>query len=176
MSPDKDYDFIRYRSGVMSRATPASAFLKRSSISFEMLQYDYDPSVTRLGVHAAAAVNEPAERVFKTLMAEVDGKPVCAVIPVAQELSLKKLATASGGKSAKLMKPADAERITGYKVGGISPFGGRRSVPTFLAQEASEQPYILVNGGGRGLQVRLAVADALAAMEGRFADLVAPRG
>ncbi|BCI65636.1 Cys-tRNA(Pro) deacylase [Acetobacter aceti] len=160
----------------MSKTTPASAFLKRSGIPFEMLQYEYDPSVSKLGVHAAAAVNEPAERVFKTLMAEVDGKPVCAVIPVAQELSLKKLATACSGKSAKIMKPADAERITGYKVGGISPFGGRRNVPTFLAHEASELPYILMNGGGRGLQVRLRVQDALVAMQGQLADLVASHG
>ncbi|NHN88257.1 Cys-tRNA(Pro) deacylase [Acetobacter conturbans] len=157
----------------MSKTTPATAFLRRAEIPFETLLYDYDPSVEKLGVHAAAAVNEPPERVFKTLMTDVDGKPVCAVIPVARELSLKKLATACSGKIAKMMKPADAERVTGYRVGGISPFGGRKVVPTFVAQEVLEQPYILLNGGGRGVQVKLAVPDALAVMNGRTADLLA---
>ncbi|MFT8718962.1 Cys-tRNA(Pro) deacylase [Acetobacter sp.] len=159
----------------MTKTTPATVFLRRANIAFETLLYDYDPSVGKLGVHAAAAVNEAPEHVFKTLMAEVDGKPVCAVIPVESELSLKKLAAAFGGKTAKLMKPADAERITGYKVGGISPFGGRKSVPTLLAQEALVQPYILMNGGGRGVQVKLAVPDALAAMKGKTADIIATK-
>ncbi|NHO32681.1 Cys-tRNA(Pro) deacylase [Acetobacter fallax] len=157
----------------MTKTTPATAFLKRKNIAFETLVYDYDPSVEKLGVHAAAAVGEPPERVFKTLMAEVDGKPVCVVIPVARELSMKKLAAAFSGKSAKMMKPADAERITGYRVGGISPFGRRKHVPTAVAQEALELSCILMNGGGRGVQVKLAVSDALAAMDGVIADLLA---
>lgn len=159
----------------MSRTTPATAFLRRQGITFETLEYEYDPSVGKLGVHAAAAVGEPEERVFKTLMAEVDGKPVCAVIPVARELSMKKLAAAFSGRSAAMMKQPDAERITGYRLGGISPFGQRRAVPTVVAQEAESLPCILMNGGGRGIQVRLSVADALAAMKGRFADILVPQ-
>lgn len=157
----------------MSKTTPATAFLRRRNVAFETLLYEYDSSVDKVGVHAAAAVGEPPERVFKTLMAEVDGKAVCVVIPVAREVSMKKLAAAFSGKSAKMMKPADAERITGYKVGGISPFGQRKRTPTALAQEALDLPYILMNGGGRGVQVKLAVQDALAAMEGTTADLLA---
>lgn len=157
----------------MTKTTPATAFLRQKKIPFETLVYEYDPSVGKLGVHAAEAVSEPVERVFKTLMAEVDGKPVCVVIPVAREVSMKKLAAAFGGKSAKMMKPADAERITGYRVGGISPFGRRRKVPTALAQEALDLPCILTNGGGRGVQVKLSVADALQAMDGVTADLLA---
>ncbi|GBR03037.1 aminoacyl-tRNA deacylase [Acetobacter oeni] len=157
----------------MTKTTPATAFLKRKNVTFETLVYDYDPSVSKLGVHAAAGVGESTDYVFKTLMAEVDGKPVCVVIPVARELSMKKLAAAFSGKSAKMMKPADAERITGFRVGGISPFGQRKQVSTALAREALELPYILTNGGGRGIQVKLAVADALEAMGGGTADLLA---
>ncbi|MBO1361186.1 Cys-tRNA(Pro) deacylase [Acetobacter sacchari] len=158
----------------MSKTTPATAFLRRSNIPFETLSYDYDPSADRLGVHAAAAMGEPEDRVFKTLMTEVDGAAVCVVIPVARELSMKKLATAAGGKSARMMKPADAERVTGFKVGGISPFGRRKATPTILAREALEQPYIVTNGGARGVQVKLTPADALTAMNGVPGDVLAP--
>jgi Cys-tRNA(Pro)/Cys-tRNA(Cys) deacylase len=88
-------------------------------------------------------------------MAEVDGKPVCVIVPADCEISMKKLAAAFHGKSARMMRPAEAERLTGYKVGGISPFGQRRQVPVAIEASALAEDYVFVNAGQRGLQVRL---------------------
>ena len=114
----------------MSSQTRATEALAKAEVVFSVHAYDYDPNADRIGVQAAEALGEPPERVLKTLMALIDGKPVCVVVPSDSEVSMKKLASALGGKSAQMMKPADAERTTGYKVGGISPFGQRRAVPT----------------------------------------------
>jgi Cys-tRNA(Pro)/Cys-tRNA(Cys) deacylase len=92
--------------------------------------YDYDPNADRIGLQAAEALNEPPERVLKSLMAMVDGKPVCVIVRSDREVSMKKLAAAFGGKSAQMMKPGEAERLSGYKVGGISPFGQTRKLRT----------------------------------------------
>jgi len=107
----------------MSKSTRATKALEQAGVAFTVLTYDYDPDAERIGLQAAEAMGEPPERVLKTLMALVDGKPVCVIVPSDREVSMKKLAAAFGGKAAQMMKPADAERITGYKVGGISPFG-----------------------------------------------------
>jgi Cys-tRNA(Pro)/Cys-tRNA(Cys) deacylase len=106
-------------------------------------------------------------------MAEVDGKPVCAVLASDHSLAMKRLAAAAGGKSAAMMPPAKAERLTGFKVGGISPLGQRHAVPTFLDSAAIEQPYVFVNGGQRGLQIRLAPADLVVAIGANVAALTA---
>ena len=106
-------------------------------------------------------------------MAEVDGKPVAVIVPSNHEVSMKKLATAFKGKSANMMKPADAERLTGYVVGGISPFGQKKQVPTVIELSAMSEPQVYINGGQRGLQVRLSPADALAALKAIAADVVA---
>ncbi|MFA5121763.1 Cys-tRNA(Pro) deacylase [Zavarzinia sp.] len=148
----------------MSRTTPATKALQAAGIAFELVTYDYDPDADRIGLQAAEAIGEPPHRVLKTLMAEVDGKPVCVVVPSDGTVSMKKLAAAFKGKSAAMMKPADAERLTGYHVGGISPFGQRRKVPTAIEEAALSEPHVYVNGGQRGLQVRLAPADAKAAL------------
>jgi Cys-tRNA(Pro)/Cys-tRNA(Cys) deacylase len=100
-------------------------------------------------------------------MAEVDGKPVCVVVPSDREVSMKKLASAFGGKTAKMMRPADAERLTGYHVGGISPFGQKKPVPTAIEQDALSETLVFINAGQRGLQVELdpnAAAKALSAV------------
>jgi Cys-tRNA(Pro) deacylase len=97
----------------------------------------------------------PPSRVLKTLMATVDGKPVCVVVPSDREVAMKRLAAAFGGKSAQMVPPAEAERVTGYHVGGISPFGQRRPVPTIIEVSALEAETVFVNGGQRGLQVEL---------------------
>ena len=88
-------------------------------------------------------------------MALVDGKPVCAIVPSDREVAMKRLAAAFGGKSAEMMKPADAERMTGYRVGGISPFGQKRRVPTAIEEAALAEDLVFINGGQRGLQLRL---------------------
>ncbi|MBB2163779.1 Cys-tRNA(Pro) deacylase [Gluconacetobacter sp. 1b LMG 1731] len=153
--------------------TPATLALTRAGIAFTAVLYSYDPDADRLGVQAAEAIGEPPARVFKTLMAEIDGNAVCVVVPSDHEVSMKKLATAFGGKSARMMKPADAERITGFRVGGISPFGQKKRVPTAFARQAADLPYLYTNGGQRGLQVRLVPADALRASAAILADLTA---
>jgi Cys-tRNA(Pro)/Cys-tRNA(Cys) deacylase len=106
-------------------------------------------------LQAAEALGEPPSRVLKTLMAYVDRKPVCVILPSDREVALKKLAAAVEGKSAQMMPAADAERISGYKVGGISPFGQKRQLPTILEAQALDHELVFVNAGQRGLQVRL---------------------
>lgn len=157
----------------MSKTTPATLALRKAGLAFDVVTYDYDPGADRVGLQAAEAMGADPRRVLKTLMAEVDGKPVCVVVPSDREVSMKKLAAAFGAKSAQMMKPADAERLTGYKVGGISPFGQRRKVPTAIEETALEEDRVFINGGQRGLQVRLAPADAKLAMEAKAAALVA---
>ncbi|WP_025814572.1 YbaK/EbsC family protein, partial [Komagataeibacter kakiaceti] len=103
----------------MSRATPATTALEKAGIAFTVVEYEYDPTAGQTGNHAAAAIGEEPERVFKTLMVMVDGRPACVVVPVAATLSMKKVAAAFGGKSAEMMQPAAAERSTGFRVGGI---------------------------------------------------------
>lgn len=106
-------------------------------------------------MQAAEALGEQPSRVLKTLMAYVDRKPVCVILPSDREVALKKLAAAAAGKSAQMMPPADAERMSGYKVGGISPFGQKRQLPTIVEEQALGNELVYVNAGQRGLQVRL---------------------
>lgn len=144
----------------MSKKTRATDALEALGISFTVHSYDYDAEAEHIGLQAAESLGEPPDRVLKTLMALVDNKPVCVIVPSDREASMKKLASALKGKSAQMMKPADAERVTGFKVGGISPFGQRRQVPTVIEVEALAHEQVYMNGGQRGLQVRLAPLDA----------------
>lgn len=157
----------------MARTTPATQALTKAKVAFELVTYAYDPAAERIGLQAAEALGVPPDVVLKTLMAEVDGRPVCIVVPSDHEVSMKKLAAAFGGKAAAMMKPEAAERATGYKVGGISPFGQRRRVPTAIEQTAFAHAQVFVNGGQRGLQVKLAPTDAQMALEAIVAPLVA---
>jgi Cys-tRNA(Pro)/Cys-tRNA(Cys) deacylase len=157
----------------MSKVTRATRQLEQAGVAFSLHAYDYDGGAERIGLQAAEALGEPPERVLKTLMALVDGKPVCAIIPSHCELSMKKLAVAFGGKQAQMMKPADAERVTGYKVGGISPFGQARRAPTAIEAQALAHELVYINGGQRGLQARLDPGDAGRVLEAIFPALVA---
>lgn len=157
----------------MSRVTRATKMLEREAIAFTIHSYDYDPNGERIGMQAAEALGESPERVLKTLMALVDGKPACAILPSDREVSMKKLAAALGGKTAQMMKPADAERISGYKVGGISPFGQTRQLPTVIEEQALAQDLVYINGGQRGLQVRLSPGDATTVLKAVVATIVA---
>ena len=145
----------------MSKKTRATETLEKAGVAFSVASYDYDPDADSIGLQAAEALGEPPERVLKTLMARVDGKPVCVIVPSDREVSMKKLAAAFAGKSAEMMKPADAERISGYKVGGISPLGQTSRLPTAMESEALAQDLVYVNGGQRGLQLRLNPQDVL---------------
>jgi Cys-tRNA(Pro)/Cys-tRNA(Cys) deacylase len=144
----------------MSRTTRATLALTRAGVKFTTHSYDYDPDADSIGLQAASALGIEPRRMLKTLMAEVDGKPVCVVVPSDREVSMKKLAAAFGGKTAKMMRPADAERLTGYHVGGISPLAQKKRVPTAIEAAALGEPTIFVNAGQRGLQIELDPADA----------------
>ncbi|RZN11630.1 Cys-tRNA(Pro) deacylase [Bradyrhizobium genosp. SA-3] len=157
----------------MSKVTPATRALEAAGVAFTVHTYDYDPDAESIGLQAAAALGEDPARVLKTLMALVDGKPVCVVVPSDQEVSMKKLAIAAGGKSAQMMKPLEAERVTGYKVGGISPFGQRKPVRAVIDRRAMTQEQVYLNGGQRGLQVRLKPDDAREVLKAVVADVIA---
>lgn len=157
----------------MSKTTRATQTLAKAGIAFSVHTYDYDPNAERIGLQAAEAIGEAPHRVLKTLMAEVDGKPVCVVVPSDREVSMKKLAAAFGGKSAAMMKPAAAEKATGYVVGGISPFGQKKPVPTAIEEAAMAEAFVYMNGGQRGLQVRLSPADARDVLKAIIAPVVA---
>ena len=157
----------------MSKTTPATLALEKAGIAFTLFPYDYDPDAPRVGLQAAEALSRAPGQVFKTLMAEVDGKPVCVVVPSDCEVSMKKLAATFGGKAANMMKPPDAERLTGFKVGGISPFGQRKKVPTAIDETAELFDEVLINGGQRGLLLGLSPADAARAAEAKLSDLTA---
>jgi len=157
----------------MSKTTRATQFLIAAKAAYSVHSYDYAPGGERVGLQAAEALGEPPSRVLKTLMIEIDGRPACAVIPSDSELSMKKVAALLGAKSASMMKPADAERVTGYHVGGISPFGQKKRVPVAIEQAAMTEALVYINGGQRGLQVRLAPGDAAIALGAMVAPIVA---
>lgn len=157
----------------MAQTTPATLALKALGIAFELHGYDYDPNAERVGLQAAEALGEEPRRVLKTLIARVDGKPVCIVLASDREASMKKVAAAFGGKSAAMMPVPDAERLTGYKVGGVSPFGQRRKLPTIVDEAALSEALVFVNGGQRGLQIRLSPADLLRAASASGAMIAA---
>jgi Cys-tRNA(Pro)/Cys-tRNA(Cys) deacylase len=157
----------------MSHTTRATQFLKAQGVDFAIAEYDYDPQADSIGLAAAAAMGVEPARVLKTLMASVDGRPVCAIVPSDREVSMKKLAAAFAGKSAAMMKPADAERLTGYHVGGISPFGQKKRVPAVLEAAALGEPRVFLNGGQRGLQVEMDPRDIVRVLGAIAADVVA---
>ena len=147
----------------MSKTTPATLALRKVGCAFKLHTYVYNSSAESTGLQAAEALGVDPNRVLKTLMAEVDGTPVCVVVPADCEVSMKKLAAAFDGKSACMMRPADAERLTGYHVGGISPFGQKKRVPVAIEQAALSHLTIFVNGGQRGLQIEIDPNDAAVA-------------
>jgi len=157
----------------MSHTTQGTLALDRLNIAYALHPYDYDPDAPRAGLQAAEALGIEASQTFKTLMLEVDGKPVCAIIPSDMEASLKKVAAAFGGKAAAMMKVPDAERVTGYKVGGIGPFGQKRHAPTAIDETAELWDRVYINAGQRGLLLSMAPADAIRAADMKVADLTA---
>lgn len=140
--------------------TPATVALTAAGTPFTVHSYDHDPASPSYGEEAAEALGVSPDRVFKTLVADVDGALTVAVVPVAGQLDLKALASAVGGKRATMADPAAAERTTGYVRGGISPLGQRKRLPTVLDASAWEHETICVSAGRRGLEVELA-AEAL---------------
>jgi Cys-tRNA(Pro)/Cys-tRNA(Cys) deacylase len=161
---------------VAGRGTPATALLARLGIGYSVHIYDHDPRRGAYGLEASDALGVPPERVFKTLVAEVDGALTVGVVPVAGQLDLKALAAAAGGKKAVMADVAAAERATGYVAGGISPLGQRRRLPVVIDSSALEFATIFCSGGRRGLEIELAPADLVRAAGARVAVIAQPSG
>jgi Cys-tRNA(Pro)/Cys-tRNA(Cys) deacylase len=151
-------------------ATPAVRALERARVAHTLHPYDPDhPADQGHGEAAVAALGADPRQVFKTLVTRVDGALTVAVVPVAGSLDLKALATAAGGRRAAMADPADAERTTGYVLGGISPLGQRKALPTVVDESALGLATMLVSAGRRGLQVELAPADLVRLTRARTA-------
>lgn len=151
--------------------TPATVALDKASIVYTPHVYEHDPANTSFGLEAATVLGLDPEQVFKTLLADLDGALVVAIVPVGGKLDLKALATALGGKKAVMADPALAERKTGYIVGGISPIGQKTAHPTVLDETAELFDTIFVSGGRRGFDLELAPADLLAITNGVIAAI-----
>ncbi|MFD8787774.1 Cys-tRNA(Pro) deacylase [Kitasatospora sp. NPDC059599] len=143
------------------QGTPATVALESAAVPFTVHAYDHDPAAASYGGEAAEVLGVAAERVFKTLVADVDGTLTVGVVPVAGLLDLKALASAVGGKRAAMADPAAAERSSGYVLGGISPLGQRRALRTVVDASALDHPTVYVSAGRRGLEVELAPADLI---------------
>lgn len=155
------------------QGTPATALLRRDGAPHQLHSYLHDPRADSYGLEAATALGIEAERCFKTLVARVDGALAVGVVPVTGTLELKRLAALLGGKRATMADPHEAERATGYVVGGISPLGQRRRLPLVLDASARRHMTIFVSGGRRGLEIELAPADLLRLSSGRYGDIAA---
>jgi len=160
----------------MALSTRATKALEQAGVAFALHSYDYDPAADSIGLAAARALGVEPGQVFKTLMVLADGKPACVIAPSDGEAAMKRVASALGTKAAAMMKPADAERLTGYKVGGISPFGQMRKVPVVIDETALLWDAVFLNGGQRGLQVLLTGADAARVLDAVIADIAAVAG
>ncbi|GAA4844931.1 Cys-tRNA(Pro) deacylase [Kitasatospora terrestris] len=147
------------KSAAKKGGTPATVALDAAGVAFTVHAYDHDPGAASYGGEAAEVLGIPAQRVFKTLVADVDGALTVGVVPVSGQLDLKALAAAVGGKRAAMADPAAAERSSGYVLGGISPLGQRRALPTVVDASALDHPTVFVSAGRRGLEVELAPAD-----------------
>lgn len=146
----------------------------KAGVTFTVHPYDHDPQTTSYGLEAVAALGVDPRRVFKTLLALVDGSPTVAVVPVAGQLDLKALANAVGGKKAEMMDPAAAQRMTGYVVGGISPLGQRKRLTTIVDSTSVEFATVFVSGGKRGLDIELSAQELVRLTQGRTAPIGRP--
>ncbi|WP_339866687.1 Cys-tRNA(Pro) deacylase [Pseudohongiella nitratireducens] len=155
--------------------TPAILLLKKTRTPHEVHEYQHDASHSSFGLEAAEKMAVPAEQVFKTLVAEVDkSRLVVAILPVSSTLNLKKLAKAAGGKKAAMADAALVEKTTGYVLGGVSPLGQKKLLPTYLDASAANFEQIYVSAGRRGLEVALPPDALLALLKGRSDDLQNP--
>lgn len=154
-------------------ATQGLKELASKGVEVSLHPYAYDPNADAVGLAAAAALGLDPALTLKTLMVEVDGKPACCVIPSDQQLSMKRVAAAFGGKAAAMMAVPKAEKLTGYRVGGISPFGQKRKVPVALEISVIAAAKVWINAGQRGLLLGVAPKTALVVLEAQAAALIA---
>ena len=141
----------------MAAKTPALVALERAGVAYRVHEYLHDPAASSFGLEAAEKLGVDAARVFKTLVVDIDGRPHVAIVPVDRELDLRSL-----GKRAAMAKVAEAERVTGYVTGGISPLGQRRQLPMLVDESALAFETVYVSGGRRGFEVELAPGDLVA--------------
>lgn len=153
------------------KGTPATVAAAKAGIEFTLHPYEADPHAESYGAAAADALGVSHDRLFKTLLTEVDGELTVAVVPVAATLDLKALAVAGGGKKAQMADPATAERTTGYVVGGISPLGQRRRLPAVIDASVSGFATVYVSAGRRGLQIELPPDDLIRLTGAHTADI-----
>lgn len=151
--------------------TPAVLAARRAGIAHRLLEFEHDPSAASYGLEAADRLGADPDAVYKTLVAEVDGRLTVAVVPVSRSLDLKALAAAMGGKRAAMADLAAAERATGYVAGGISPLGQRKRLPTVLHRAALDRDRILVSAGRRGLEIELDPRDLVRATGARVGEI-----
>ncbi|MEQ4206026.1 Cys-tRNA(Pro) deacylase [Actinopolymorpha sp. B17G11] len=156
-----------------AQPTPAVVALRRAGVSYTLHPYDHDASVRAYGMEAADALGVSPERIFKTLLGQSEDGLCVAVVPVSATLDLKALAAELGHKRIRMADPADAERATGYVVGGISPLGGRRRLSTVVDESALRHPTLYVSAGRRGLQVELAPSDLIRLTDARTSRVAA---
>ena len=161
---------------VAGSGTPATALLTRLGIRHAVHRYAHDPRRGAYGREASDALGVPPERVFKTLVADVDGALTVGVVPVARQLDLKALAAAAGGKRATMADVAAAERATGYVAGGISPLGQRKRLPVVVDAAALDFATVFCSGGRRGLEIEVAPHDLVRASSGVVAAISRPAG
>jgi Cys-tRNA(Pro)/Cys-tRNA(Cys) deacylase len=163
------------RKGRSQVGTPATVALDRAGIDYTVHPYQHDPSASSYGLEAAERLGLDPASVLKTLLADVDGGLVVAVVPVSGRLDLKALATAVGGKRATMAEPSVAERATGYVVGGISPLGQKRRHPTVVDETALAFPVVYVSAGRRGVDLGIAPADLVRLLDARTGPIGRPR-
>jgi Cys-tRNA(Pro)/Cys-tRNA(Cys) deacylase len=161
---------------VSAKGTPATKALERAGLPVLTHAYEHDPKAESYGLEAATALNLDPKRVYKTLVASVDGNLTVAIVPVERQLDLKALASAAGGKRAEMAKVADAERATGYVAGGISPLGQRKALPSVIDDSALAYETVFVSGGRRGLEIELPPADLQRLTHAACAPIARPRG
>jgi Cys-tRNA(Pro)/Cys-tRNA(Cys) deacylase len=159
---------------VAGRGTPATALLAKQRITHTVHAYEHDPRRAGYGQEASDALGVAPERVFKTLVAQVDGALTVGVVPVGSRLDLKALAAAAGGRKAAMADPADAERATGYVLGGISPLGQRKRLPVVIDSSALTFGTIFCSGGRRGLEIEIAPGDLVRAVRATVAVIAQP--
>lgn len=152
--------------------TPATKLLKANKIDFSIHEYEHDTNAKSFGLEAAEKLNLRVEEVFKTLLVTDEKNYFVAILPVHHQLNLKKVAQAVGAKKLKMSDPKDAERLTGYLVGGISPVGQKKRLKTVIDQSAGQLEKLYVSGGKRGLDIGLKPQDLAKVLSATFADVL----
>ena len=151
--------------------TPAVSALEAAGVTFTVHEYDHDPGVRTYGIEAAEALGLDPDQVYKTLLVVADGEPAVAIVPVSTQLSLKAVGTALGRKRVDMCDPTVAQRVTGYVVGGISPFGQRKLLPTVIDETCVLYDTVYVSGGRRGLDVGVAPDDLIRVLDAVVAEI-----